>query len=60
MGHLMINDIFPWNYSQIPDIIGGHGKGFVIEIEGQLEESLSVVEKLNSQVMYARCTFRRA
>lgn len=43
------NDIFPWNYSQIPDIIGGHGKGFVIETEGQLEESLSVVEKLNSQ-----------
>ncbi len=43
------NDILPWNYSQIPNIIGGHGKGFVIETEDQLEESLSAVEKFYSQ-----------
>jgi TPP-dependent 2-oxoacid decarboxylase len=43
------NDILPWNYSQIPDIIGGHGKGFVIETEDQLEESLSAVERIYSQ-----------
>jgi hypothetical protein len=43
------NDVLPWNYSQIPDIIGGHGKGFVVETEDQLEESLSAVEKIYSQ-----------
>jgi TPP-dependent 2-oxoacid decarboxylase len=43
------NDILPWNYSQIPDMIGGHGKGFVIETEDQLEESLSAAEKIYSQ-----------
>jgi TPP-dependent 2-oxoacid decarboxylase len=43
------NDILPWNYSKIPDIIGGHGKGFVVETEDQLEESLSAVEKIYSQ-----------
>ena len=42
------NDLLPWNYSQIPDIIG-HGKGFVIETEDQLEESLSAAEKIYSQ-----------
>ena len=34
------NDVLPWNYSEMPRIIS-HGKGFVIEIEDQLEESLS-------------------
>jgi indolepyruvate decarboxylase len=34
------NDILPWNYSQIPGLID-HGKGFVIETEDELEESLS-------------------
>jgi TPP-dependent 2-oxoacid decarboxylase len=43
------NDLLPWNYSQIPDVIGGHGKGFVIETEDQLEESLSAAEKIYSQ-----------
>jgi TPP-dependent 2-oxoacid decarboxylase len=43
------NDILSWNYSKIPDIIGGHGKGFVVETEDQLEESLSAVEKIYSQ-----------
>jgi hypothetical protein len=37
------NDIIlPWNYYyRIPEIIG-HGKGFVIETEDQLEEYLSL------------------
>ena len=33
------NDMLPWNYYRIPEIIG-HGKGFVIQTEDQLEESL--------------------
>jgi TPP-dependent 2-oxoacid decarboxylase len=43
------NDVLPWNYSQIPELIGGYGKGFVIETEDQLEESLTAVEKIYSQ-----------
>ena len=31
------NDMLPWNYYRIPEIIG-HGKGFVIQTEDQLEE----------------------
>jgi TPP-dependent 2-oxoacid decarboxylase len=42
------NDILPWNYYRIPDIIG-HGKGFVIETEDQLEESLSAAETIYSK-----------
>jgi TPP-dependent 2-oxoacid decarboxylase len=39
------NDVLPWNYYRIPEVIG-HGKGFVVEIEGQLEESLSAAENI--------------
>jgi TPP-dependent 2-oxoacid decarboxylase len=42
------NDILPWNYYRIPEIIG-HGKGFVIQTEDQLEESLSAAEKIYSK-----------
>src|ERR687887_504620 len=42
------NDVLPWNYYRIPEIIG-HGKGFVIETEDQLEESLSAAEKIYSK-----------
>ncbi|HZD34793.1 MAG TPA: thiamine pyrophosphate-binding protein [Nitrososphaeraceae archaeon] len=35
------NDILPWNYSQIPMILNNHGKGFIVETEEQLEESLN-------------------
>jgi TPP-dependent 2-oxoacid decarboxylase len=42
------NDILPWNYYRIPEIIG-HGKGFVIETEDQLEESISAAEKIYSK-----------
>ena len=42
------NDILPWNYYRIPEIIG-HGKGFVIETEDQLEESLLAAERIYSK-----------
>jgi indolepyruvate decarboxylase len=42
------NDVLPWNYYRIPEVIG-HGMGFMIETEGQLEESLSVAENIYSQ-----------
>jgi indolepyruvate decarboxylase len=42
------NDILPWNYSRITDIIG-HGKGFVIETEDQLEEAISAAKNIYSQ-----------
>lgn len=42
------NDVLPWNYHRIPEIIG-HGRGFVIETEGQLEESLSLAENIYSK-----------
>jgi TPP-dependent 2-oxoacid decarboxylase len=41
------NDILPWDYSEIPRIIS-RGKGFVIETEDQLEESLSSVNNIYS------------
>ena len=37
------NDILPWNYYLIPDIIG-HGKGFVVQTEDKLEQALSAAE----------------
>ena len=42
------NDILPWNYYRIPEIIG-HGRGFMIETEGQLEKSLSVAVNIYSK-----------
>jgi TPP-dependent 2-oxoacid decarboxylase len=44
------NDILPWNYYRIPDIIG-HGKGFVVQTEDQLEGSLSAAEKIYSKYL---------
>ena len=41
------NDVLRWNYYRIPEIIG-HGKAFLIETEGQLEDSLSA-EKFYSK-----------
>jgi TPP-dependent 2-oxoacid decarboxylase len=37
------NDVLPWNYYRIPEVIG-HGKGFVIETEDQLELSFSAAK----------------
>ena len=42
------NDVLRWNYYRIPEIIG-HGKAFLIETEGQLEDSLSATEKFYSK-----------
>src|SRR5919198_3010219 len=42
------NDLLPWNYFRIPEIIS-HGKGFMIETESQLEESLLPAESIYSQ-----------
>jgi TPP-dependent 2-oxoacid decarboxylase len=41
------NDILAWNYSQIPGLMD-RGKGFVIETEDQLEESLYAAENIHS------------
>jgi indolepyruvate decarboxylase len=38
------NDLAPWNYHRIPEVIGG-GRGFLVETEGQLEEALSWAER---------------
>ncbi|MBV9668045.1 MAG: hypothetical protein JO327_07935 [Nitrososphaeraceae archaeon] len=42
------NDILAWNYYRIPEILG-HGRGFVIQTEDQLEASLSAAEKIYSK-----------
>jgi TPP-dependent 2-oxoacid decarboxylase len=42
------NDVLPWNYYRIPDIID-HGKGFLIEREEQLEQALSASENIYSK-----------
>jgi indolepyruvate decarboxylase len=42
------NDVLSWNYYRIPEVIG-HGRGFMIETEEQLEESLSVAENIYSK-----------
>lgn len=42
------NDILPWSYYRIPEITG-QGRGFMIETEGQLEESLSAAENIYSK-----------
>jgi indolepyruvate decarboxylase len=42
------NDILTWNYYRIPEILG-HGKGFAIQTEDQLEGSLFAAEKIYSK-----------
>ena len=42
------NDVLRWNYYRIPEIID-HGKGFLIQTEDQLEESLLAAENIYSQ-----------
>ena len=42
------NDVLSWNYHRIPEIVG-HGKGFMIETEDQLEEALFAAENIHSQ-----------
>lgn len=38
------NDVYPWQFSRIPEILS-HGKGFVIDTEGQFDEALRVAER---------------
>ena len=42
------NDVLSWNYHRIPEVVG-HGKGFMIETEDQLEEALFAAENIHSQ-----------
>jgi indolepyruvate decarboxylase len=49
------NDILPWNYSQVPRVLN-YGKGFVIETEDQLEESLSHAIGIYSNECFTGCT----
>jgi TPP-dependent 2-oxoacid decarboxylase len=37
------NDVAPWNYHLLPDVIG-HGRGFSVETEEQLENALRLAE----------------
>ena len=39
------NDILPWNCHRIPKIIG-RGKGFIVQTESQMDESLTAAEKI--------------
>jgi len=38
------NDLWPWNYSRIPEILGA-GRGFEIETEEQLDQALRAAER---------------
>jgi indolepyruvate decarboxylase len=38
------NDLQPWQYSHIPEVIGA-GRGFVIETEEQLDEALLTAQE---------------
>ena len=38
------NDVLSWNYSLIPELVGG-GKGYVVDTEEQLDEALLSAEK---------------
>ena len=40
------NDVLTWNYHRIPEIIG-HGRGFKIETEEQLEIAFSAAENIH-------------
>jgi indolepyruvate decarboxylase len=42
------NDVLPWNYYRIPDLIGS-GRGFTVETEDQFEEALSAAENIYSK-----------
>jgi len=37
------NDLIPWNYHLLPDVLGA-GRGFAVETEGQLDEALRQAE----------------
>jgi indolepyruvate decarboxylase len=37
------NDVWPWNYSRLPEILGA-GRGFIVETEEQLDQALNEAE----------------
>lgn len=41
------NDLQLWQYSRIPHLIGGNGRGFFVETEDQLGEALAAAWKFN-------------
>ncbi len=38
------NDVWPWHYSRLPDVLGT-GRGFIVETEGELDRALVEAEK---------------
>jgi len=46
------NDVLPWNYSLVPEVVG-MGKGFVVETEEQLERALLAAQKTDRQLLVA-------
>jgi TPP-dependent 2-oxoacid decarboxylase len=38
------NDVLPWNYSRIPEVLGA-GRGFIVETEEQLDQALFAAER---------------
>jgi len=38
------NDVHPWQFSRIPDVLG-RGRGFLVETEGQFEHALQEAER---------------
>jgi TPP-dependent 2-oxoacid decarboxylase len=34
------NDVWPWNYSKLPEVLGA-GRGFLVETEQQLDDALN-------------------
>lgn len=38
------NDVYPWQYSRIPDVLGA-GRGFIVRTEEELDKALIAAEK---------------
>ena len=38
------NDVWPWHYSRLPDLLGA-GRGFVVETEEELDRALLEAER---------------
>jgi len=38
------NDVWPWNYSRLPEVLGA-GRGFIVETEAELEAALAQAQR---------------
>ena len=38
------NDVWPWRYSRVPEILGA-GRGFIVETEAELTDALAEAER---------------